>query len=138
VTPARTPLIYLRLRDIDAITEEFGAAVEQMPWGAEAWLRAFRRPDLQGELPLSDRESPLVTAINGLLWPGTATGIELPIVAFQAARIQVARDVRASFGCLPPPAFHLGSIWAPHETPRLLGDGEDHAMAEELTRPRTL
>jgi Glyoxalase superfamily protein len=26
-------LIWLRLRDIDAIAEEFGAAVEQMPWG---------------------------------------------------------------------------------------------------------
>jgi glyoxalase superfamily protein len=32
-------LICLRLRDIDAIAEEFGAAVEQMPWGAEVWLR---------------------------------------------------------------------------------------------------
>jgi catechol 2,3-dioxygenase-like lactoylglutathione lyase family enzyme len=32
-------LIYLRLRDIDAIAEEFGAAVEQMPWGAEVRLR---------------------------------------------------------------------------------------------------
>ena len=32
-------LIYLRLRDVDAIAEEFGAAVEQMPWGAEVRLR---------------------------------------------------------------------------------------------------
>ena len=32
-------LIYLRLRDLEAIAEEFGAAVEQMPWGPEARLR---------------------------------------------------------------------------------------------------
>lgn len=32
-------LIYLRLRDLDAIAAEFGAAVEQMPWGPEVWLR---------------------------------------------------------------------------------------------------
>jgi hypothetical protein len=31
-------LIYLRLRDVDAIAEEFDAAVEQMPWGPEVWL----------------------------------------------------------------------------------------------------
>jgi hypothetical protein len=30
--------IYLRLRDVDAIAEEFDAAVEQMPWGPEVWL----------------------------------------------------------------------------------------------------
>ena len=32
-------LIYLRLRDLDAVAEEFGAAVEQMPWGPEVRLR---------------------------------------------------------------------------------------------------
>ena len=32
-------LIYLRLRDLDAVAKEFGAAVEQMPWGPEVWLR---------------------------------------------------------------------------------------------------
>src|SRR5438034_11145001 len=32
-------LIYLRLRDLDAIAEEFGAAVGQMPWGPEVRLR---------------------------------------------------------------------------------------------------
>jgi hypothetical protein len=32
-------LIYLRLRDLEAIAEEFGAAVEQMPWGGEVRLR---------------------------------------------------------------------------------------------------
>ena len=32
-------LIYLRLRDLDAIAAGFGAAVEQMPWGPETWLR---------------------------------------------------------------------------------------------------
>jgi hypothetical protein len=32
-------LIYLRLRDLEAVAEEFGAAVEQLPWGPEAWLR---------------------------------------------------------------------------------------------------
>ena len=31
-------LIYLRLRDLEAIAKEFGAAVEQMPWGPEVWL----------------------------------------------------------------------------------------------------
>jgi catechol 2,3-dioxygenase-like lactoylglutathione lyase family enzyme len=31
-------LIYLRLRDLDPIAEEFGTAVEQMPWGPEIWL----------------------------------------------------------------------------------------------------
>jgi catechol 2,3-dioxygenase-like lactoylglutathione lyase family enzyme len=32
-------LIYLRLRDLEAVAKEFGAAVEQMPWGPEVWLR---------------------------------------------------------------------------------------------------
>ena len=32
-------LIYLRLRDLEAIAEEFGAAVEQAPWGPEVQLR---------------------------------------------------------------------------------------------------
>jgi len=32
-------LIYLRLRDLDAVAKEFGAAVEQMPWGPEVKLR---------------------------------------------------------------------------------------------------
>jgi hypothetical protein len=32
-------LIYLRLRDLNAIAEEFGETVEQMPWGPEVWLR---------------------------------------------------------------------------------------------------
>ena len=32
-------LIYLRLRDLDAIAAEFGTAVGQMPWGPEIWLR---------------------------------------------------------------------------------------------------
>jgi len=32
-------LIYLRLRDADAIAEEFGAAVEQMPQRPKVWLR---------------------------------------------------------------------------------------------------
>ena len=32
-------LIYLRLRDLDAIAAEFGSAVEQMPWGPEVRLR---------------------------------------------------------------------------------------------------
>lgn len=32
-------LIYLRLRDLDAVAEEFGADVEQMPWGPEVQLR---------------------------------------------------------------------------------------------------
>ena len=32
-------LIYLRLRDLDAIAKEFGAAVEQPPWGPEVHLR---------------------------------------------------------------------------------------------------
>jgi hypothetical protein len=33
-------LIYLRLRDLEAVAKEFAAAVEQMPWGLEVWLRA--------------------------------------------------------------------------------------------------
>ena len=32
-------LIYLRLHDLKAVAKEFGAAVEQMPWGQEVWLR---------------------------------------------------------------------------------------------------
>ena len=32
-------LIYLRLRDLDAVAKEFGADVEQMPWGLEVQLR---------------------------------------------------------------------------------------------------
>ena len=32
-------LIYLHLRDLEAIAKEFGAAVEQMPWGPEVQLR---------------------------------------------------------------------------------------------------
>src|SRR5260370_26589343 len=32
-------LIYLRLGDLEAIAKEFGAAVEQMPWGREVRLR---------------------------------------------------------------------------------------------------
>jgi len=32
-------LIYLRLRDLEAIAEEFGAAVEQAPWAPEVQLR---------------------------------------------------------------------------------------------------
>lgn len=32
-------LIYLRLRDLDVIAEEFGVAVEQMPWGGEVKIR---------------------------------------------------------------------------------------------------
>jgi len=32
-------LIYLRLRDMEVVAEEFGAAVGQMPWGPEVWLR---------------------------------------------------------------------------------------------------
>jgi catechol 2,3-dioxygenase-like lactoylglutathione lyase family enzyme len=32
-------LIYLRLGDLDATAKEFGAAVEQMPWGREIRLR---------------------------------------------------------------------------------------------------
>jgi hypothetical protein len=32
-------LIYLRRRDLEAIAEELGAAVEQVPWGPEVWLR---------------------------------------------------------------------------------------------------
>ena len=32
-------LIYLRLRDLEAIAEDFGADVEQMPWGQEVRLR---------------------------------------------------------------------------------------------------
>jgi catechol 2,3-dioxygenase-like lactoylglutathione lyase family enzyme len=32
-------LIYLRLRDLDAVAKEFGAAVEQAPWGPEVQLR---------------------------------------------------------------------------------------------------
>jgi catechol 2,3-dioxygenase-like lactoylglutathione lyase family enzyme len=32
-------LIYLRLRDLDAVAEEFGAAVEQAPGGPEVQLR---------------------------------------------------------------------------------------------------
>jgi catechol 2,3-dioxygenase-like lactoylglutathione lyase family enzyme len=32
-------LIYLRMRDLEAIATEFGAAVEQMPWGPEVRLR---------------------------------------------------------------------------------------------------
>jgi catechol 2,3-dioxygenase-like lactoylglutathione lyase family enzyme len=32
-------LIYLRLRDLDAVAKEFGADVEQMPWGPEVQLR---------------------------------------------------------------------------------------------------
>lgn len=31
-------LIYLRLRDLEAVAKEFGAAVEQMPWGPEVRL----------------------------------------------------------------------------------------------------
>ena len=30
--------IYLRLRDLEAVAKEFGAAVEQMPWGPEVRL----------------------------------------------------------------------------------------------------
>jgi hypothetical protein len=32
-------LIYLRLRDLEAVAKEFGVAVEQMPWGPEVSLR---------------------------------------------------------------------------------------------------
>lgn len=32
-------LVYLRLGDLDAIAEEFGVAVEQMPWGSEVRIR---------------------------------------------------------------------------------------------------
>jgi catechol 2,3-dioxygenase-like lactoylglutathione lyase family enzyme len=32
-------LIYLRLRDLDAVAKKFGAAIEQMPWGPEVKLR---------------------------------------------------------------------------------------------------
>jgi catechol 2,3-dioxygenase-like lactoylglutathione lyase family enzyme len=32
-------LIYLRLRDLDAVAKEFGADAEQMPWGPEVQLR---------------------------------------------------------------------------------------------------
>jgi catechol 2,3-dioxygenase-like lactoylglutathione lyase family enzyme len=32
-------LIYLRLRDLEAIAEEFGTDVEPMPWGLEVRLR---------------------------------------------------------------------------------------------------
>jgi catechol 2,3-dioxygenase-like lactoylglutathione lyase family enzyme len=32
-------LVYLRLRDLDAVAKEFGAAIEQMPWGPEVKLR---------------------------------------------------------------------------------------------------
>ena len=32
-------LIYLRLRDLEAIAEEFGATVEQAPWGPGVQLR---------------------------------------------------------------------------------------------------
>ena len=32
-------LIHLRLRDLEAIAKEFGAAVEQIPWGPEVQLR---------------------------------------------------------------------------------------------------
>jgi catechol 2,3-dioxygenase-like lactoylglutathione lyase family enzyme len=35
-------LIYLRLRELKEIAKEFGAAVEQMPWGPEV---RFRDPD---------------------------------------------------------------------------------------------
>jgi catechol 2,3-dioxygenase-like lactoylglutathione lyase family enzyme len=31
-------LIYLRLRDLEAVAREFGGAVEQMPWGPEVRL----------------------------------------------------------------------------------------------------
>ncbi len=31
-------LIYLRLRDLQGVAKEFGAAIEQMPWGPEVWL----------------------------------------------------------------------------------------------------
>jgi hypothetical protein len=34
-------LIYLRLGDLDAIAEESGLAVEQMPWGREVRLRGL-------------------------------------------------------------------------------------------------
>jgi catechol 2,3-dioxygenase-like lactoylglutathione lyase family enzyme len=32
-------LIYLRLADLDAIADEFGAAIEQLEWGREVALR---------------------------------------------------------------------------------------------------
>lgn len=32
-------LVYLRLSDLEAIADEFGAAVERMPWGREIRLR---------------------------------------------------------------------------------------------------
>lgn len=32
-------LIYLRLGDLDAVAKEFGAAIEQQPWGPEVRLR---------------------------------------------------------------------------------------------------
>jgi len=32
-------LIYLRLRDLEVVAKEFGAAIERMPWGPEVWLR---------------------------------------------------------------------------------------------------
>lgn len=32
-------LIYLRLGNLEAIADEFGAALEQMPWGPEISLR---------------------------------------------------------------------------------------------------
>jgi hypothetical protein len=59
-------------------------------------VRGSTGPDLQGKLPLSDRESPSSPRLMARQWPGTATGIELPTVVCQAGRIQVARDVRAS------------------------------------------
>ena len=46
-------LTCLRLRDIDAIAAEFDAVVEQMPWGAEVWLRDPDGNRLRGGLPTS-------------------------------------------------------------------------------------
>ena len=46
-------LIYLRLRDLDAIAAEFGAAVEQMPWGPEVWLRDPDGNRLRVGMPVS-------------------------------------------------------------------------------------
>ena len=46
-------LIYLRLRDLDAIAAEFGADVEQMPWGPEVRLRDPDGNRLRVGMPVS-------------------------------------------------------------------------------------
>jgi catechol 2,3-dioxygenase-like lactoylglutathione lyase family enzyme len=47
-------LVYLRLRELEAVAAEFGAAVEQMPWGPEVRLSDPDGNRLRIGLPMSE------------------------------------------------------------------------------------